>query len=406
MKKLLWKELREKWIWLTPLSASVIVPILFGDRYYFLGDVQTPWQMLSFCTALVFGASAYSSELAGGTADFVYSRPVSWKKLLAAKLIVSVEILLMTTIMAACIYRSVCPEQYIRFAGLSHMAKGVGIATLSMGAGYLLGFLCSVVLPGMFGGLLVLIVVLISGALEFMIYDQLKVNPASLWSIYFRFIGSAVATLLIARFGLTLPTNRRVMKYFGIVFVFVLISMPLNFILKYDPFGDNGPSRIYRMSDNGQYVVMENIEDGSKLPPFYLVRIKDGKKLCISSISYMSRTAWYNGNLATIARTDLRAGKSENILWMGCMDESGHLRHTNLLLGRSTRSDIIPSSSGKHIMLNVHSCDGHRLIFADLENLRPLSTTISGVKKYWWQTDTEVGYLDLNDVRHTVCIAK
>lgn len=408
MKRLLWKELREKWIWFLALAASVIGPILYGDRYFFLGDAHSLWIILPSLVALGLGASAYSSELAGGTADFVRSRPVSWKKTLAAKIIVGAVYLLAAAILAAGVYRLTCPEQYIPFADPVSLVIGAGIAALFMGLGYLSGFVCSAVLPGMFGGLLVMFLVLISYALEFMVYSLLKIEfPRSQWSFYFRFIGAAVATVLIARFGTTLPVTRRIMKFSAIVGIFVLIGIPLGFVVKSDPFRDGTMHRVYYLSDNGKYAVMGEWSYGSGKLHYYLVRVADGKKsripVSVENNTVALHNCWYNGTLAAV---------TNNRLWMGRMDASGRLRHVDVPIGRphGQTSWLTPSPNGRLIMFEVSSgkdLNAYRLAFADLETLRPLSVTLNGVWYYWWQSDTEVGYtIGKSPQRHILRVIK
>lgn len=393
MKRLLWKEFREKWIWLVALVAFAIVPILCGDRYFFIEGEFTNWTSLSLLVALVFGASAYSSELVGGTADFIRSRPASWLKLLAAKLIVAVGFIVVTMILAAGVYRIVCPEQYIRFAGL-YLAIRVLVATIFVGLSYICGFLFSAVLPSLFGGLFLMLMVLISCALEFGLYEELKLTPLSQWSVPGRFIGAAVATLLIARFGLTLPTNRRIIPFVMVVGLFALIGAPLNFIIKSAPI-----THLYNMSDNGRYAAMEEQVGGEQRPIYYLVRVADGKKRRVSfparTINWISpNTVWFDGNMAAVMNGDC--------LWMGRMDSSGRLHQVNMPLGSNSGQLPVLASPPSGKFVSVNDPKTGRLTLADLEHLRPLKVTLSGVKDYWWQSDTEVCYIDKQGVRHII----
>ncbi len=82
MRQLLWKEWRERRLWLLGWGASIIVFTAWGACSCFVGGVNSgngwglPWLMI---TAMFIGSGAYSSELAPGRAAFAYSRPVSWK---------------------------------------------------------------------------------------------------------------------------------------------------------------------------------------------------------------------------------------------------------------------------------------------------------------------------------------
>lgn len=155
MAQLLWKEYREKRLWLLLVAGAVVFVVLMKSAYTFIGDWnpgRSLWDLLPCVLAILMGLSACSSELAGETASFLYSRPVSWKKLLLAKLAVGIGILAAAAIIGAIVYRVTCPAAYVRYATLGSLAQGVGEALLLTGLPYLVGFAMSVVLPGLLGG--------------------------------------------------------------------------------------------------------------------------------------------------------------------------------------------------------------------------------------------------------------
>lgn len=402
MKRLLWKELREKWIWLAALVASTSGLVLFGDGYMFIGHSQTGWTALSMLVALCLGASAYSGELAGGAADFVRSRPVSWKKLLLAKLIVGVGFVLVAVITAALVFRLVCPVEYLRFADPLHlMERALGIVVV-MGLTYLCGVLVSVALPGVIGSLFVMVIVYMAAALEVSLSDQLGVKPAVLWSVYFMFVGAAVAVVLISRFGTTLPASVRLTRYLSIVGIFMLIGLPLDRYLEFDPFSLPRTVRSWNLSPNGKFAALDRTQyrlgDTKGSYRSYLVRIFDGRKArtyrpkdSLASIS----SCWADGTFAVTS--DLQEGHP-TILWMGRMDTSGRLRHFSVPFQHSESSSVFltPSPGGKYIMLMtwINSNNDQRVTFVDVPNLRMLRQTIEGndMEERWWQSDTLVGY--------------
>jgi hypothetical protein len=404
MRRLLFKELREKWIWLLPLVGSTSGLVLLHDGYVFIGDSQTPWLILSMLAALGLGASAYSSELAGGSADFVRSRPVSWKRMLLAKFVVGLAFLTVTAILATVVYRLNCPAQYLSSADLPHLASGFGVAMLIMGCAYVAGFICSVVLPGAFGGALLMAAIVTSYVLMQYCLEQFHAKAAAYWSGYLAVIGAAVATVIISRFGLTLPTTRRLTRYLSVIGIFALIGAPFDYCLKWDPFSPPRTSNEWNLSPDGRYAALEQTRDGLHVYHSYLVRISDGRKvetdwLQGSAYAYGSNACWYGQTLAAIETRQDHADRLLAWLWMGRTDESGRLSRVRIPIPthKDYGASLISSPTGRLVMVAAPTGvkEGSRLTFADLTTLHPLSAVvIDGARDYWWQSDREIGYID------------
>jgi ABC-type transport system involved in multi-copper enzyme maturation permease subunit len=398
MRRLLWKELRERWIWLVPLSATTAGIVAIGDPYFFRAGFDTQWSFLSVLTALIFGTTAYSSELAAGVADFSRSRPTSWWKLLLAKIIIAAAILLVTAVLAAIVFRLACPAQYVQFAGFAELARGVGRALLVMGIPCLLGFVCSTVLPGGFA-LLVYFIVVVSCLLEVLVYNVFDLHIKSVFSFFFRFAGAAVATVLIARFGLTLAGTQRLTRFLAIVGVSALIGVPLNLTVKFDPFPGKRAVNSYSISADGRYAAVETIRPATGYHS-YLVRLSDGKR---------APTSWGSGVVdgpsAVWHKDAFAAITGDGRLSTFRMLSSGRLRCEDISLGSGCGTALTQSPGGRFVIVVTDSRQrpGSGLLFADLERLRLLAPRIeSGVTDYWWQSDKEVIYIDARGQRHAI----
>lgn len=416
MRRLLWKELREKWVWLLALTASSSGLVILHDPYTFLGGPRTPWIVLSALSALGLGASAYSTELAGGAADFARSRPISWKKMLLAKFAVGLAFVVIAAILATIVFRLNCPAQYIRFVGPSELARGCGVAVLLTGSLYIAGFACSTVLPGAIGGMLVGIGVVLSCFLEMYIWDRYRAAPSAYWSMYLRVVGAMLATVLIARFGLTLPASRRLFRYASIVAVFAIVGVPLNYHLKADPFAPGGSSSIWDLSPNGKYAALEQTTGSPGSAGYryasFLVRVSDGKRANASwpqeAVGRSSDWSyWHEDTFVAISSHANAPTSAPTYLWMGRMDHSGRLRSASVPVTRHKdyNVEIVPSPSGRRVMVaaTVDERWTNGLTFADLDTLQELAPKVKGgVNGYWWQSETEVGYTDKDGNRHSI----
>lgn len=415
MRRLLWKELREKWLWLLLLVASTSGLILCHDAYFFLGKSWSGWGLLSVLAALGLGTSAYSTELAGGAADFIRSRPVSWKKMLLAKVILGFAFLIFTALLATLVFRVTCPPQYLRFADLSHLLTGFGIAMAFLGCAYIAGFVCSVVLPGPLGGMLLVAAIPTSYFLWQYCLQQAHAQPRAYWSGYLIVIGALVASVLISRFGLTLPTARKVTRYLSVIAVFVLIGLPLDYCVKSDPLF-SGTYTYWNISEDGKYAALEQQHHGLNNRDYvrhsYFVRLSDGTKApTVWPDDSLAPSYWHRGTLAVVYGKDGVQGaesdrvENHNTLWMGRMDASGRLHHIMYPLNRYGEFNfaIVPSPSGRLIMVAAAMDKdwNQRLTFAVMDSMRPIGGVVEGaVRDYWWQSETEVGYTDRKGKRH------
>jgi len=160
MKRLLWKEFRERRWWaLVWLLAIVGVSLFAGGQAFFSEEqiIPHPAQVLPLVFGLLVGLGGYSSELSQGRAQSVFARPISGTKLLAVKILFGAVIALAAPLMAAVIEGIIMPAPY------RHLISGPGLLLGALspawknGLVYLLGLACSTIIPGLAGGMLTLI---------------------------------------------------------------------------------------------------------------------------------------------------------------------------------------------------------------------------------------------------------
>lgn len=398
MSRLIWKELREKWIWLLPLVASTSGLILFHDAYMFLGGGNpSAWLILSLLVALGLGASTYSSELAGGTADFLRSRPVSWKEALIAKLIVGLSFLLVTCALAALTFRLTCPGQYLRFAGLSDLARGFGLSMLILGIAYAAGFISSAVLPGAFGSMLVAGAAVTVYMLIQYSLDQTNSSGISYWSAYSGIVGAAVAMVLISRFGLTLPPRERLARFFVIVAAFAFVAAPFDYYVKYDPLNPVRIAEGWALSPDASYGILYRWSTKPAVLKYersFVVRTRDGRRAALNTPG--SASSWISDH-ALWHRSSFAARGDDGSVWISAMDHSGKLHSSIVSRPRPEQSSapLVPSPGGVRIMIATDNSErqNSNVKFADMATMRPIPGSVNA-SDYWWISDTEIGYTD------------
>jgi len=440
MRRLLWKELREKLIWALLLIAAAPGVIVFGDGYTFCGDEFGGWITISAIAAFLLGGSAYSSELAGGRADFLFSRRISWEKVLLAKFLVGLAVVLVTAIVGALAYRLVCPAPLLPFATPFRLAEGVAYATIWMGICYVAGFLCSTALPGVFGSVLVYFAILTAYGVPIAILgpsmhstDAQGFGALGGWAL-----GAIVATVVTARFGLTLNTTARAARYaLTVAVIGIVVGSGAFWALGKTTFFDHQSDRpsFISLSPNGRYAVVQYPARSGATTSYdeiHLVKRSDDSRVLLADrpqsrtqvpYDYGQITQCYWVDNTNIAMVIDRGGGEVRFIHIRNADrplEPGSVSINEA--GVRERSLLVPSPNRKlAVVVSDHSgvetwriamrdiwqrtgganVNGNLAFFNALTG-RGIGKPVRGVRNFWWQSDTEVGYVDNGENRHIV----
>lgn len=415
MKRLLWREFREKWYWVPLLTAAASAPILFKDGYTFIGDLNIDrliqWMLLPASLAALFGLGAYSSELARSTADFLFSRPISWKKMTAAKLITMLWIVIMAAMVSAVVYRIMCPVPYIKFATPLRLGEGIGISAGVMIVGYFIGAIFSVALPGTIGALTTLIAAAVFCATVFIgigsLIEQAGIRKLMepetfepVWSFAGLIIGALVAAVIISRFGITLSTAARVKRY---ALIFILIALLLS-LLDWNPttrisyLSSKELDRGMVLSPDGRFaVLLSDLPQRAGLK-IELLRLCDRKKVIlpfrgVNDITW-SITWAADGKLFMYRNLDTEHS-SINVVWMTAC---GRLCIKSITAPPILYQYELLSPDHKIAILRSYENKSRKtkLLFLDVMRCRLLKCEVMldrlGLEGIWWRSNTEIGY--------------
>lgn len=456
MKTLLWKELRERRLWLIPLGASVIVPVLAKQGYTFAAEPLTviPWVAPSLLIALLFGMGTYSGELAAGTMDFLHSRPLTWKQLLSAKLLAALTIMASSIILGAIVYRLTLPAPYASFATLPILGLRGAMALGAMVVVYVTGAACSAVLPGMVGAVLVFLTLTTGVGLEMaMISMLLQGSRDQIWPALAWWLGSISASVFVIRFGMTLSLPARVKRYALVLVMVVVLLVPFSVICRTrgeEESVSQERSGLESVSPTGRYAKTYTIGDlgTAKYADYksYLVRLSDGRSVMLEAYGgfrwagdtlYSVRreyrrsrlTGWNSPPGITPAERKARTLRfltTPYYVYTCQMDRDGKLTEREASTGIvSLRDSARPSADGSLLLMaeaEVSKADLVRdqeaykhaptvLRVFDLDTMRLLPLAIhevaterdsSGVATYWWESADEIGYIDTQGARHVV----
>lgn len=415
MKALLWKELRERRLWLLPLLLSTLAVVLLRCGYTFCGFPNN-YIIPSAFLALLFGMTTYSGELGTGTVDFLYAKPASWKKVLLAKLIVGLGFVVATALAATAVYRLMLPGVYADFAGPLELAKGTGLAIAVMGVPYLFGFACSVVLPGMVGGVLVFLSVSVLCGMLYGLFERTaKVGRTMEDAVFLTivlaacFVASLAAAVFTTRFGLTLGLATRVRRHILVMLpVLALTIVPTAHLVH----ASWDQEQLYdgSVSPDGRYEILvryiglhrRNLDPWDRMSlagEAILVRLADGSSVKLGP----DRTNWeWVGNVAYSECVGLDVPGD---LSLAKVQPGGSVRqHTITVPARSHASDAAPDNRVLALVTYEGSYWQTRLLvrFVDLHEARLLDMVIRNVDSYRWRSSTEIEYTDIYGKRRVV----
>lgn len=420
MKSLLWKEFREKRLWLPAILLSIIGPVLLGQGYTFYGPLQVMqygWIAPSLLVVLFLGFATYSSELSAGTTDLLGSRPVSWKKILTAKLVLGLVLIVPTVLLAAALYRLTCPEAYIRYATPAILGERAGLSMAALFVFYLIGLSCSVVLPGMVGALMVFLAVSIAQGAHLMLMNSgqteslLKEIP--LFSIISWWIGIIVAAMLILRFGITLSLSSRAKKFAVIALAVVPFVAAVDFLPQVRAKRENPHvPPVISLSGSGQYALVNELSVPARSKDFhgvYFVRLSDMKKVRTSFSTDIDGWPYWIGDdaylvkSATINPEVKDYGRRKRKFWFTAYlsSKTGVPRSLRVFLGQTSglqyydHSGTSPDRKLAAIMFTDHVGRRHNeyfLEFIDLERGKKLKTRIKLPTYLYRKYECPVGF--------------
>lgn len=407
IQRMFWKEWREGRIAWLAVAIAAIAPVVFGSGLSFSGRIEafSPWTMLPAALAVRLGIGLYSKDSEQDSGDFLFSRPVDWRAVVAAKLVTGVAVAVAACVLAALAYVLFARPQYRAFIDGEQMAAGVGFLGLVMLLGFGAGFGASALAPGKGGSSMVFVTfwaltvftVLLNTALRKQIgwpqQDAADSISAACW-----FAGGALAAGIVTRFGLTAGFRYRLKVYAlctGAAFL-VLAAVESGYhmwaannppeprLAGLDPDSKLSRDTFLSVSPDGRYGVIK-VGNGPSL-----VGIEGGKVVPIKRLG---------GRLDVLTmRKGVRWTPYGRAYWV--QDQSIYIADPASAAWWRVRmykdaSWLVPSPDGRYLVYSTGvSSNDQPLYFVDLRAARQLDGTVRSTSSAWWLDDDTVGYTD------------
>jgi ABC-type transport system involved in multi-copper enzyme maturation permease subunit len=217
LRIILWKEWHEEYPWLLSLVAAMLGYGWIEYRFPAMSD-REPLNVVPIMVSLIFGIRTFALDLANQTLAFLFSRPISWKQLVCAKLIFGLGSIVLSVLLAVAIPHIVVARPTHEPMGdiVDQASEYLVMALIP----YLVGVTCSVALPGILGGMLTSTVFIVIVSICSLLAGASEQRDLDGWLALW-LCGAASAFILTARFGLTLSLKSRMYRFALTVFVVV-----------------------------------------------------------------------------------------------------------------------------------------------------------------------------------------
>jgi len=404
MTRLLWKEWHERWLWLALWTAAMVITAALGISQSGLGAEPADGFLLPLAFALIAGLGGYGSELKGERATFLYSRNVSWKALLLAKLLPGLATAVIAPALGALAILAFIPPEYHRLLTPGSLAAGAAAMAGLSGAGFLLGLGCSIILPGLAGSMLVMLMGYAAAFFYgYLLYEAIGISSSELSLLPAFLLTLPIAMVIIARFGITLSNGDRLRRFLLVLLGVFLIGMAIDLSPPFRAFAHSQThDKTYitsSVSPSGRYAIITESTEGKNAA--FFVDLRRGKRYPATSAG-ADTASWLNDNYLCI---ESRSGQLQGTLKV--------IRYAEGEL-RTLTFNGVDIYSTRYLL----SPDARRLLLAKWDDLtvcnletgaqqtllhiprkprtlhRGKTERTTSLADYWWQSKDVIGYLD------------
>jgi ABC-type transport system involved in multi-copper enzyme maturation permease subunit len=247
--RLIWKEMRECWLvhtlWLLLLVIFnlLMFKLLFREIYsqseLILVFIK-PDLFIPGIFGLVVGGGVYNSELTKDRVFFAYSRPIVWWKLLIAKIIPGLFVILLAPVITFYIYEQFGMKNYHQYFPWNILLLNLGIIFINYFLYFILGVFGSPVFTGVTSGLFIVVITEIIAYLSFNIIsgyltENMNVIYAVITAFWLTNFGIIISGIILARKLAQLQFTGRLFLYLKIIGYTLITGLILIIISFYTP---------------------------------------------------------------------------------------------------------------------------------------------------------------------------
>ncbi|MHB1460855.1 MAG: ABC transporter permease [Armatimonadota bacterium] len=411
MKRLLWKEHHESWIYGLVLCMSSMLIVAIGTSYTFLGsiDCTTGWALLPAIVSMVFGAYSISREKETRAFEYGASMAVNLDKLMYVKALLALVYSIAAALLGLVVFLIACQPEYRPFVSLHGMEygliKAVGLTFLA----WCFGFGLSVF--GRFEtNLHMLLWAFPTALLVVLLPNSAGKTPIAFYPIWGALLATPILMLLLHRYcrwdsrSRLLKTGFALISVIWVVFIFSIGHLP-NF--RRDDMLDR--AEIADISPDGAKVVyMVPISRPGQTAPEYnwhLVSSNPNRHPSLDQEIHAKHVfqypvTWFDEKTLICDRTQ----NGKDVIEIITLSEKH--QPVSQLVSDSKIKDIYMISRSKEYAIYgsglYRDIDPIRIL--DVRHAKWLTESIR-VRNCWWQSDRSMGYIDAAGKRRILVLA-
>ncbi len=401
MRRLLWKEHRECWLYGLALVISSMLIVAIGTSYTFQGRLNevTGWSVLPVIISAVMGASTLSREKENHSLEGLVSRSISLDKLVLAKALMALSYSIVAAIASMVVFLLACRPEYRQLINLHDLGCGVAVAVGLTSLGWYYGFGLSIY-PRVETNLHILLwVSLVAWMIPLFASHNTPITRWESWSTWVLMVTPLLVIVMHRHCGWH---SDKTPLQSGFITIMVLSAIITLYAGKYQSFTYRYPAmsrQLRTVSPDGAtalYIVSTEQPGREIKHHWQFVDLRDGKLLhriddVYKGAAYYKRIqAWVDSKTA-IVYSEKNSKPYANVV--------------NLADNQHSIPQVPTLESGEQLAFTP-SANGDYVMYADFEYSRPANMLIldvrhakwmtepTKVRNCWWQSDRSVGYID------------
>ncbi|MHB1460853.1 MAG: ABC transporter permease [Armatimonadota bacterium] len=401
MRRLLWKEHHESWLYGITLSISSILVVAIGTAYTYQGhnNQMTGWFFLPAIISIVFGAYSSSHEKESNTQDYVSCLPIYSDRQVLAKAAVVLIYNTIAALIGLIAFMAICLPEYRPFLSYDELGYGVlkaiGITSLA----WYFGFGLSIFHRFETNLHMLFWAVMMAVVLPFSAVHTLHESWWGLWSTWILLTSPFLVYMLHRHEKWRSDSNR---LKFGFVAISILAITSAQSMGRYQEYLWNRPiteKALISLSPYGDIALFKltvrTRREGLSQVYWQFATPHNGnlpletQKAYTGMVSYNDTATWADRN-TVIVYTTLR-----NVPYISIISFKNKHRPISRLVPRGGYYyQTIPSDNGDYVIyanFDYKSLAPIRIL--DVRHAKWLTEPIK-VRNCWWQSDRSMGYID------------
>jgi hypothetical protein len=389
--RLVWKNCRERrnrTLALMALSVGVVA-LGWGQPYVGSWRAFTPLTWLPALGGLHLVFFGWRDPRHAQEPDFLDSRPVSLRSLLLAAGLADLLMVTAVAIVTTLVYAAFHPPQYSAYLTAPRLAAGAGCLFLVMGIPCLCVWAVRALGGSRLGGALVLVGP--AGTLLLRQYTSGTIQLTGWLEVAWLALAVGIGGSLLV-IGLRMRPEQRL----GMSMVAMISVIGLHSMLPH-PAPNRAPVKYTRsmVSSDVGYAIVQTLPmfgDPLRVWPSRIIRLSDGVEAEVDWPANGVKTFWTKRGAAF--------AYAGGYLYTLRLSRAGKPILHRVQIGGAADNSMYPSPGADRAIVFWRYGGQRRFRVVDVDTRHKLTAKVERAQEMWWQSNTEIGYIDVKGNRH------